>query len=80
MEVTKVDEFTIAVTKETVQTVVRNYDINFLLAQEKAIEADLAKYTAARQAELAEVRALIVECEKLGIVAEVTDNEIVVIK
>lgn len=67
METKKVDEFTIEVKKETVETVVQKYDYNFLLSQKKAIEGDLAKFTAARQAEIDEVDALIAECEKLGI-------------
>lgn len=67
MDATQVDEYTIQVTKQTVQTVVQKYDYAFLLAQKKAIEEDLAKYVAARQAELAEVNALIAECERLGI-------------
>lgn len=67
MDATKVDEYTIQVTKEVVQTTVQKYEYNYLLAQKNAIEEDLAKYVAARQAELAEVNALIAECERLGI-------------
>jgi galactokinase/mevalonate kinase-like predicted kinase len=67
MDATKVDEYTIQVTKEVVQTTVQKYEYNYLLAQKKAIEEDLAKYTAARQAEISEVNALIAECERLGI-------------
>ena len=67
MDAKKIDEFTIEVTKEVVKTDVKKYDYNFLLHQRKCIEEDLAKFTAARQAELAEVDALIKECEKLGI-------------
>ncbi len=67
MEATKIDEFTIQVTKETVQTAVLKYDYNFLIAQKKAIEEDRAKYIELRDKELEEVNALIAECEKLGI-------------
>jgi electron transfer flavoprotein alpha subunit len=67
MDATKVDKFTIQVTKEVVQTTVQKYEYNYLLAQKNAIEEDLAKYVAARQAELAEVNALIAECERRGI-------------
>ncbi len=67
MDATKVDKYTIQVTKEVVQTTVQKYEYNYLLAQKKAIEEDLAKYTAARQAEISEVNALIAECERLGI-------------
>lgn len=68
METKKIDEFTIEVTREVpAKEEVKNYDYNFLLAQKKAIQADLDKFTALRQAELAEVNALIEKCEKLGI-------------
>jgi len=68
MNVKKIDENTIEVTKTIpVKEEVTKYDYNFLIAQRKAIQADLDKYVAARQAELAEVNALIAECEKLGI-------------
>lgn len=67
MEATKIDEFTIQVTKETVQTVVQNYDYNFLIAQKKAIEEDRAKYIEQRDKELEEVDALIKECKRLKI-------------
>jgi len=76
MDAKKIDEFTIEVTKETVQTVVQKYDINFLLSQKKAIEEDLAKFTEARQAELSEVNALIAECEKLGIKAKEVEKDV----
>lgn len=77
MDTKKVDDFTIEVTKEIpAKADVRKYNYNFLLAQKKAIEADLAKFTAARQAELAEVNALIAECEKLGIKAKEEKEEI----
>lgn len=67
METVKVDEFTIEVTKEVVQTRVQKYDYNFLLHQKKCIEEDRAKYLEQRDKELEEVNALIAECEKLGI-------------
>lgn len=71
MDAKKVDEFTIEVTKEIpVQTVVQKYDYNFLLTQKKAIETDRARYIEQRDKELAEVNALIAECEKLGIKAK----------
>lgn len=68
MEYKKIDEHTIQVTTEIpAKAVVQKYDYNYLLSQKKAIEEDLAKFTAARQAELADVNTLIAECEKLGI-------------
>jgi hypothetical protein len=74
--VSKIDETTIQVSKEIPVSVdVSKYDLNFLLAQKKAIEADLAKYTKDRNAELDEVTLLITECEKLGIKQKVEDVE-----
>lgn len=67
MDATKVDKFTIQVTKEVVQTTVQKYEYNYLLAQKNAIEEDRAKYLEQRDKELEEVNALIAECEKLGI-------------
>jgi hypothetical protein len=73
--VSKIDETTIQVSKEIPVSVdVAKYDLNFLLAQKKAIESDLAKYTNDRNAELAEVNMLIAECEKLGIKPKVVEE------
>ena len=77
METKKIDEFTIEVTKEIpAKADVKKYDYNFLLSQKKAIENDLAKFVAARQAELTEVNALITECEKLGIKPKPEEKEV----
>jgi len=78
METKKIDEFTIEVTKEIpAKAVAQRYDYSFLLSQKKAIEEDLSKYTAARQAELSEVNALIAECEKFGIKAKEGEKEMI---
>lgn len=77
METVKVDEFTIQVTKETVQTVVQKYDYNFLLSQKKAIEEDRAKYLEQRDKELAEVNALIAECERIGIKPKAEEKDVI---
>jgi len=77
MEAKKIDEFTIEVTKEIpAKAVAQRYDYSFLLSQKKAIEEDLAKFTEAGQAELAEVNALIAECEKLGIKAKEVEKDV----
>jgi hypothetical protein len=77
MESKKIDEHTIEVTTEVpAKAVVKKYDYNFLIAQKKSIQDDLDRFTAARQAELAEVNALITECEKLGIKPKEPDVEI----
>jgi len=68
MRTRKIDEYTLEVIEEIpARENVRTYDYNFLLAQKKAIETDLEKFIAARQAELKEIDTLITECEKAGI-------------
>lgn len=66
----KVDEYTIEITRViTLPDVVVQYNYAQLVAQRAAIQADLAAYTAARQAELAEIDVLIAHCEALGTTA-----------
>lgn len=68
MDAEKVDDYTLQVTTIIpAKTETRKYDYKYLLDQKAAIENDLARYTAERQAELAEVNALIAECERRGI-------------
>jgi hypothetical protein len=76
MEYTKKDETTLLVTKpiETTEEV-KEYKLEFLKKQELQILKDLNDYTAKRKEELAEVRTLIAEAEKLGI-KETIDVEI----
>ena len=69
MEVIKVDDYTLGVTKEKVVTNTSTYDIDFLLNQKIAIQKSLDDFTVARLAELAEVDELLAQCEKLGIEA-----------
>jgi len=76
METKKIDDYTLQVTRVVpAQEIAQKYDYNFLLHQKEAIEKDLARYTAERQAELDEVNTLIVECEKLGIKPRSVDEE-----
>jgi len=78
MEVIKVDDYTLGVTKEKVVTNTSTYDIDFLLNQKIAIQKSLDDFTVARLAELAEVDELLAQCEKLGIEArpvEVVDAD-----
>ena len=76
MNYTKKDETTLLVTKpvETKEET-QEYKLEFLKQQELKILKDLNDYTAKRKEELAEVRGLIVEAEKLGI-KETIDVEI----
>jgi hypothetical protein len=75
-EYTKKDETTLLVTKpvETKEET-QEYKLEFLKKQELQILKDLNDYTAKRKEELAEVRTLIAEAEKLGI-KETIDVEI----
>jgi len=76
METKKIDDYTLQVTRVVpAQEIAQKYVYNFLLHQKEAIEKDLARYTAERQAELDEVNTLIVECEKLGIKPRSVDEE-----
>ena len=78
MEVIKVDDYTLGVTKEKVVTNTSTYDIDFLLNQKIAIQKSLDDFTVARLAELAEIDELLAQCEKLGIEArpvEVVDAD-----
>lgn len=70
METTKIDKFTIEVTKDEVVTKTNTYDVNFLVRQKADIQQSLDEFTAARMAELAEVDELLGHCDKLGIVAK----------
>jgi len=75
--VSKLDETTIQVSKDIpVQVDVAKYDLNFLLKQKKAIEADIERCVKARQAELDEVNILIAECKKLGTKPKAKDEDV----
>ena len=67
----KVDEFTIQIT-ETKQPVVtvKEYDINFLVSQLKSIQASKDAFNAARDAEIAEINALLQHCEEHNVIAK----------
>jgi hypothetical protein len=76
MDYIKKDETTLRVVKpvETKEET-QDYKLEFLKKQELQILKDLNDYTAKRKEELAEVRTLIAEAEKLGI-KETIDVEI----
>lgn len=76
MDIRKADASTIEVTRsETIETVTR-YDYDFLKQQRIAIQEQKDRDNAARDAELAEVDALLAQADKLGVVAKVTDVEV----
>jgi len=70
MDVIKIDEFTIEVTKENVTTETVKYDITFLKKQKVDIQKSLDDFTTARLAEIAEVDELLAQCVAVGIVAK----------
>jgi hypothetical protein len=68
MDVVKIDDHTIGITKVVPETRTPvKYDYDFLIKQRDAIQAQKDRDNAQRDIELAEVEALIAECEKLGI-------------
>lgn len=69
MDVTKVDASTIQVTKTETATSVRAYDYGFLTQQREAIQQQKDRDNLARDAELAEVDALLLAADKLGVTA-----------
>lgn len=64
--VTKVSENSIEITKEITTTQKNIYSYGDLIKQRENIEAQKAREIEVRDKEIAEVEALIVECEKLG--------------
>ena len=72
----KVSDTEISVTKTTepVEQTTK-YTKDYLLSQRVAIQAQLDQQTAARQAELDEIDALLAECETAGIITQAEANE-----
>ena len=70
MDYVKKDETTLQVTTTVAvqpAEVVKEYDLDFLKAQEVAILKQANDFAEARNVELAEVRELLAQCERLGI-------------
>jgi len=69
MEAIKIDDSSFEITKEAVvvEPVKTVYNIDFLKSQEVTILKDMNSYVEKRQAELEEVRGLILQAEKLGL-------------
>ena len=65
---TKVDENTIQISKSKTTTEVVKYDYDFLVEQRVRIITDATAYALARQKDIDEIDALLLECKKLGIV------------
>ena len=68
----KVDDYTLEVRKDIIGLKVQ-FTRDYLVRQREAILADLAKYQAARQAEINEIDQLLGEMDKLGIKDKKTD-------
>jgi hypothetical protein len=72
----KIDNNTVSITKTIAATEeVHEYKLDFLLQQLKNIQASKDAFDALRDAEIEEVKRLIVHCEECGIVAEVKPVE-----
>jgi hypothetical protein len=69
MEAVKISDSEFEITKEVevVEPTKVKYDINFLKEQEVNILKDMNSYIEKRQIELVEVRAFILQAEKLGL-------------
>lgn len=63
----KVDEQTLKVTKEKVETEEHSYKFDFLKSQREAILKQKEEQIAQRDAELAEIDELLAKCDELGI-------------
>ena len=74
----KVDDYSFKVTKTTTTTQGVTYQYDDLVAQITRINTDLANYTAARTAEIEEVKTLIAEAEKLEIKSKYAEAKQVV--
>ena len=73
MEFIKKDENTLEVKKTVeVKEEVRTYDYDFLIQQEKDIQAQKDRDNKQRDSELAEAKELIAQCEILGIKSKLT--------
>jgi hypothetical protein len=74
----KVDYTTMKVTKEVeIKTEEKTYDLDFLKQQEIDIIRQIDEFVALREKELLEVRTLIAESAKLGIVSKQEVSEII---
>jgi len=71
----KVDDYTLEVRKDIIGLKVQ-FTRDYLVRQREAILADLAKYQAARQAEINEIDQLLGEMDKLGIKERTQPNNI----
>ena len=73
----KLSDTQIEITKQAPQPepVITRYERNFIEAQIKAITAQRDAMIALKEAELKECQDILLECDKLGIVAEVKPEE-----
>ena len=71
----KVDDYTLEVRKDIIGLKVQ-FTRDYLVRQREAILADLARYQAARQAEINEIDKLLGEMDKLGIKERTQPNNI----
>jgi len=75
MDVVKIDEYTLEITKDEIVTKTCTYDITFLKKQKVDIQKSLDDFTAARLAEIAEVDELLAKCVAVGIIVKPVESE-----
>jgi len=63
----KIDENTIQVVKTTTEETKQTYSLDYLLAQKEAIQKSKDDFDTLRDKEIADIDALIAECDKLDI-------------
>jgi len=75
METTKIDDYTLEVTKEEIKSTTNTYDVTFLKKQKITIQKSLDDFTEKRLAEIAEVDELLAQCELVGIIVKPVEEE-----
>jgi hypothetical protein len=77
MKYTKQDnKLVVEAPERVIQGETREYSLNYLKSQERAILAQIERHTAEFMQDLLEVRKMISEAEKLGIKEEVYEDKI----
>ena len=77
MECAKISDNEIKVVKTETTESEQNYTYEYLLTQRANIIKQKEAWNAKRDEEIAEVDALLAECEKLGISAKVEEEEVI---
>lgn len=73
MEIIKIDDNQIEVTKTETKEIKNTFSYEYLISQREAIKKQKSEQIAQRDIELAEIDVLLTECSKLGISAKVEE-------